>query len=287
MESQWQISGTPITADEADKLVELVLRQRLSGSDQIPVDTGSLTVRSLAQAIGAREEEIVMLLGDLRSSKRSVRPRPAIPIRKSMAIIATIYGGAACLALGMYLLGTLHPRTVYYGGYPSPVYYGNATTTTDVARSLRSRLPTGFGFRYRNYSHQSGRLLGEQADWAAAEKYYIDFVNRVGSSAPVSVKSDIRAQDIASELALGDTLTDRASNTPYGANMPLGEGQLIRWDPIEITVDGHTISTVIPTAKVADETLEKAIRENVRQRIAKLMKLMRVRMDVSEPTELR
>ncbi|HVT12384.1 MAG TPA: hypothetical protein VHE55_08965 [Fimbriimonadaceae bacterium] len=288
MESRWQISGTPITADEADKLVELVLRQRLSGSQQIPVDNRTLTVGSIAQAIGAREEEVASLLGDLRSRKGSAKPRRPIPVSRSLAIIAGIYG---CVAMGLYLCRH-HSSSAYYGSYtyPGPTYYSggySVTPVSDATKGLRSHLPTGFGFRFRDYSHPGGRLLGQQADWAAAEKYYVDFVDKVSSSTPVTVKPNVRPEEIAGELATGDTLADQVSSPAYGADMPLSEGRLIRWDPLEVTVDGHTISTVVPSAKVADETLEKAVRDNVKQRIAKVMKLMRIRMDVAEPTELR
>lgn len=293
MDSQWQTSHTPITADEADRLVELVLRQRLSGSELIPVDTKGLTLHSIAQAVGARDEEVAMLLCDLRGQKGKIPTRKAIPVKRSLALIAAIYGGVFFLAVGMYLLGgSVHPRTVIFTRGPDGMLRPlNSVPTMYHVRGVGDQLPRAVGFTYRQESRPGiPTMSNETIDWTKAEQGLIDAVNDLNSSEAVVLKGDVSQADIASEIARGDSLpADSINGLPdqYG-NAPQLEGRLVRWEPFELTVNDHTIRTVLPSAKVADEALEKAVRANIKDRIAKIIKAMRVRMAASEPTtELR
>src|SRR5579862_9034493 len=128
MESKWQNLAPTVTPNEADRVVELWLRQRLNGTEHLPVDTSSLTLSELARALGVRDEEAAALLGQIRNQQVKPHKRP-MPVDRSWKLIGMIYACAALLAIAIY---SLNRRPVMSGEYPvyaygngMPVVYGN------------------------------------------------------------------------------------------------------------------------------------------------------------------
>src|SRR5689334_4605186 len=97
---QWHMDAPRMTAREADQLVELWLAGRLGRSSTGRLDTHNLSIAELAFALGTSEEELALMLCQIRSQGTSGRKlRKAIPVNRSWVLIAEIYGAVAVLAL--------------------------------------------------------------------------------------------------------------------------------------------------------------------------------------------
>jgi hypothetical protein len=236
----------------------------------------------LAQALGCREDEVAMMLYQIREKKGSVgRRRKVIPVGRSWVFIVAIYA-VFCLGAGMYAIGRSSRYVSTYDDqgwryvnqpdfYPASDYFNRSATN--------HKLPNEFGFRYRNsYLDGQQNYSRKPLDWDTAELALNDVVLSINAKEPVNLVEDVTDKEIADALAKGKTTgTPKASFDP-GQTQRVGVNRLIDWLPLKLEVDGHTISTTLPSAKVANEKVDAAVNLSIKDRLSKLIKAMRTRV---------
>jgi hypothetical protein len=281
MHGHWNSESTRLTPNEADQVVELWLRQRITGAGDLPVNTSALTLPDLAQALGAREEEVALMLVHIRDKKNLNRRRRAIPVKRSWAIIAAIYVAVLALGIGAFSIG----RQTAPQGFGNDYYRRSwRSSLSPVSRYLDRngtsyRLPQEFGFTYRDAAMDAGPNFRESTlDWELAEKALVEAIISINSEAPVNLTDAVSAKDVPDALANPPKPHKDADGSPAETI----NNALVEWHTLILEVDNHHVSTTVPAAKVANELVEKAVRDVVKQRVAKLLKAMKSRVSPSD-----
>jgi hypothetical protein len=287
---QWQTEVPRLTANEADQVVDLWLRQRLTAVDEVPVDPRALTIPELAVALGAREEDVAVLLCHIRDRRTARKIKPAIPVRKSWFYIAAIY--ACFIVLGSALFGFgFRQGNRSAGRWMARGSFGYVRQPYFDRTAGHSRIPEEFGFRYRNtlspgsqrapesvsvVSGDGGLLYKSGTDWEQAEKGLINAANQLNADVPKALSTTVTDSEIASAVAYGRQRG--ISSVIQGDRLEpeqVDKDRLISWSAFSITRDGRTVTAYLPATKVTDESLDKAVNGIVKDRISRMLKLLK------------
>lgn len=293
MEQGWLHETPKLTANEADHLVELWLRKRLLAPDQTPLDTSKLSLRELAIALGTTEQELALMLCDIRDKRtRKGLPkqhRKPMSVSRTLIFIAGIYVGLVGLSFFMWNMGFNSGRSgaAYYGYNSGPTTWSRPTPTSYYDRNLPNHTPLtqAVGFQYRDIFCTSSQGIGiENGEWDQIQKALEEAVTEYSGSESQPFVEAISKKDIDKALAAGDGVIPEIPKQPrYGSRImrqpelpsSLKEGPYVGWDVFTVDVEGRRISTPMPRPKVANPDLEKAIRARVGQTIAKLLDTLR------------
>lgn len=272
MDNQWLTDAPRLTANEADKVVEFWLRQRLTGSEQVPVKSDNLTLPELSAALGAREEEVALLLYQIRNHTTSKGFAKPIPTRRTWWYIGAIYAGVACIAISSYSFGRSHSRIIMGSGFPREGY-GVSGPSDYFNRYGPSGpiLPREFGFKYRNTEAFPETMYNNTVDWTGAEDGLLRVIQDLNAQVDTRLAESVTSERVKAALALD----------------PSQPNPLISWETFTLTLDDHKLSTKIPAPLVYDEELDRAVRTEINNRITRLLKAMKTRVPDPQTTQIR
>ncbi|MFI5385365.1 MAG: hypothetical protein ACHQ50_04505 [Fimbriimonadales bacterium] len=271
MKNEWQTDLPRLSPDEADHVVELWLRRRLNGSEEIPVESHALSLRELSQALGAREDEVVALLAQIRA-KQHPRVRAAIPVQRSWHLILAIYAAVALLGCAFF---AWRVSAVRIGQGVSAAEW-NAMNGRPGAFRIAA-MPRGFGFSYRGYVSPEAPIYSDgQVDWAKGEKALLDQIVKINAQGATTYEPLVSPEEIASALS-----PNFRQSPEYGPpdNMETpSESRLVEWRPLSVNVNGHEMRTILPSAKVANASVENAVRQDIKSRVSGMLKALQARL---------
>jgi hypothetical protein len=297
MDQRWRMDVPRMSANEADQVVDLWLRERMSAVNEEPINPRALSIPELAQTLGAREDEVALLLCHIRDRKNSRRLKPAIPVRRSWLIIGAIYGSVFILGAGLFGIG--FARGIRSARMGAPFAFRSSRFANYYDRYTTGRaIPEEFGFDYRHtYSpamaprpirvvsadNDTLASFAQATDWVAAQRGLQAAIEDINSQRGVALAQDITDKQIEASLAKGEergisAITESESITPS----EIDRDRLVSWSVFTVTYNDRRISTWMPMAKVADETLEKAVRGNIEKRLERLLKALKSRLSTDE-----
>ena len=283
MEQGWLQDTPQLNANEADYLVEMWLRRRLQAPEQTPLDTNKLSLRELALALGTTEQDLAMLLceiRDKRTKKKSLRLKRAMPIRKTVIFIAGIYTAVFALCFAMWNMGynSARGRVHYY-----PDYYQNQAIYVSHSEPGHPPLDDAIGFQYQNTTVYSiARGSAKNIDWKAVQVGLEDRIDRIGGSTNLVLAESLSQKEIEASLAKADGVLARNPNRYDGYSLVppsipdyLHGDRLVDWEVFTLNFGSRSISTPIPIAKVANPMLDAAIKAKVRGSLSKILDVVK------------
>lgn len=279
-----------LSKGEANQVIDLWLRERLAGPTQPQTLTSPPSVSELARILNTSEQEVASLLFKIRNPNGR-KPRRAIPVPRSWAIIALIYASAA-LGLVMFRQYTAASARAYVSG-PYYDYTGSYSGQTSPAHlysrsSARAGMQREIGFQYRGQSSPSYSFNSRKPiDWALAQKDLLGQIEKINQEEPVNLVDDITPQMISESLAQGSHEVGSNVYDPAAPQESTGNRPLVRWNAFRLEVGDRAISTVMPAATVANEALEKAVHENIKSRLTRLVKAMQARLAPPEDADVK
>lgn len=300
MDQSWQQDAPRLTANEADYLVEMWLRQRLQAPDQLPLDTNKLSLRELAAALGTTEQDLALLLcqiRDKRARKKALPARRAMPVRKTMILIAGIYTAMFGLCYLMWHLGFTSGRQSGY--YPPAFASGPPTVSSPVSYTRNPpghpNLHNAIGFRFRDSMfYANGSSAAKDVDWKQAQAALVDRILSLSSAGQQVLAENLTQQEIDQSLHGADGVLLETSN-PYNG-MELGEprlpdtvrgDRLVGWEIFTLVFDGREISTIVPIPHVANPLLDAAIKTRVENSVKKLLEVVKSGKAATNPQIIR
>jgi len=278
MRNDWQEASPRLTSTEADKLVDLWLRRRIA-AEEPDAREGVMTVSDVSEALGAKHEEVLALLAEIRTKKKPGKLRPAISVGRSWPRILAIYflvGAGTLFIIGIN-------RRPYHGPQMvGPRPWENAWVSPS---SISGAIPRGIGFNYRGYGSPRIPLApDEQIDWARGEKTIEEQIAKINSGTATTYEPLVSPQQIDDALAHHTNDPDGSIGSYTGQ---VGE-DLVEWSPLSINVNGNEMRTDVPCPRVSNESVEKAVKLEVKKQIEGMFKAIRTRLspsDLPEPTD--
>lgn len=291
MQNEWQTDLPRLSPNEADKILELWLRQRLSGGEKTLLDSKSLGIRDLSQALGAREEDVLVLLAQIRG-KRKARVRSAISVTRSWAMIAGIYLAAGALALVLYMWNRGFAEAPYYRAS----YVADWGQTRPIRRVIGvASMPRGLGFSYRGYNAPGESYRGDVVDWSVAERSLLDMIGRIRTEEATVYEPLVSPEEISAALTTQPSLLrefppPRARRLrefgPRDTSEELPpENRLVQWHALSVNANGHEMRVALPSAKISNSSLDAAVRKEVKARVSGLIKALQAKIALEKSSQ--